>query len=90
VIANDVSARLKELKRQPGANLMLSCGLTLLSELAQHPGLIDEYVIVVHPAAIGPGVALFGPLAHEIELDVAETKTFDAGAIAVRYRPVVG
>jgi dihydrofolate reductase len=90
VIGDDVPGQLKELKRRPGASMMLSCGPALLSELAQHPGLIDEYILIVHPAAIGAGVPLFGPLGHEIELDVSAIKAFDGGAIALHYRPVGG
>ena len=90
VIADDVPTRLEELKRRPGANVMLSCGPALLSELARHEGLIDEYIVIVHPAAIGAGVPLFGPLAGELELDVAEIEAFAGGAIALRYRPIAG
>jgi hypothetical protein len=43
VIADDVPRQLEELKRRPGASMMLSCGPALLSELAQKPALIDEY-----------------------------------------------
>ena len=50
--------------------------------------MIDEYIVIVHPAAIGTGVPLFGPLAREVELDVAEIKAFDLGAVALRYRAV--
>jgi dihydrofolate reductase len=90
VIADDVPRRLRELKHQPGASVMLSCGPALLSELAQHPDLIDDYLLIVHPAAIGAGVPLFAPLTHEVQLDVVEIKTFDGGAHALRYRPVSG
>jgi dihydrofolate reductase len=88
VIADDVPHRLEELKRQPGANMMLSCGPALLSELAQTPALIDEYAVILHPAAIGAGRPLFAPLNQEVKLDLIDVNRFDGGALALRYRPV--
>lgn len=85
VIAHDVPAALEELKRRPGRDVMLSCGPGLLGTLAGRPGLIDEYLVILHPAAIGAGVPLFAALSDEVALDLAETVAFNGGAVALRY-----
>jgi len=37
------------LKRQDGADIILSCGPATLGPIASEPGLVDEYLIAVHP-----------------------------------------
>ena len=49
VIHGDLAAELGTLKRRDGRTIMLSCGPAALAPLAATPGLIDEYLIVVHP-----------------------------------------
>jgi dihydrofolate reductase len=87
VIAADVPAALEQLKRRSGRDIALSCGPGLLGALAGRPGLIDEYLVILHPTAIGAGIPLFPPLSHEVALDLAATKAFGSGALALRYRP---
>ena len=88
VIADDVPTALERLKRRPGRDIALSCGPELLSALAGRAGLIDEYLVIVHPAVLGAGVPLFAPLGREVALHLAETTAFDGGALALRYRPL--
>ncbi len=57
VISGDIADELAVLKRRAGKTILLSCGPATLAPLAGTPGLIDEYLIAVHPAAIGAGLA---------------------------------
>lgn len=85
VIADPVAGILA-LKQQPGRDILLSCGPALLAAVAGEPGLVDEYLIIVHPAALGSGRPLFGRLRHELPLELVETDSFPGGCVALRYR----
>ncbi len=47
-------------------------------------GLIDEYIMMVHPVAIGEGKRLF---ADRIKLELVSVKPYKSGVVQVRYRP---
>jgi len=87
VFGADVADRILALKQQAGKDILLSCGPALLAELAQRPALVDEYLIIVHPAALGSGKPMFGELGHELPLELVEAQSFPGGCVALRYRP---
>jgi dihydrofolate reductase len=47
-------------------------------------GLIDEYVLMVHPIGIGEGKHLF---TDRIKLELISTKQYKSGVVQMRYRP---
>ena len=47
-------------------------------------GLIDEYVLHVHPVAIGTGKSLF---TRKTNLKLVSAKTYDSGVMQIRYQP---
>jgi dihydrofolate reductase len=58
----------------------------LVRSLIAH-GLIDEYVLMIHPLILGKGQRLFpkeGPL---VELRQVDTRTTTTGVVIVTYRP---
>ena len=85
VVSGDVVAALTELKTRPGADVVLSAGPRTLAPLAGTPGLIDEYLIVVHPAVLTAGPRLFDGLARDVALELHEAKVFDGGCVVLRY-----
>jgi len=87
VINDNVGEALLSLKQQPGKDILLSCGPGLLAPLADQSGLIDQYMIVVHPAVLGTGKHLFGDLRRELPLQLLEAKVFPAGCVLLRYHP---
>jgi dihydrofolate reductase len=50
-------------------------------------GLVDEYHLLVHPIALGKGLALFSDLAAPRPLRLISSTAFSAGSVAQRYRP---
>ena len=86
VISDDVAGNIARMKSEAGGDILLHCGPGLLAELAE-AGLIDEYMLVVCPAALGAGKPLFGGLAHELALELLETRMFNSGFTLLRYRP---
>jgi dihydrofolate reductase len=86
VISGDIGRQLLRLKEQPGKDIALSCGPRTLGELSRTPGLIDEYLLVLHPAVITAGPRMFDGVEHDLALSLAHAQVFDAGAIIARYR----
>lgn len=83
VISGDVAAGLRALKHEPGADIILSVGPETLAPLLRAPGLIDELLLVIHPAVIPAGPRLFDDAALTLRLLAATP--FEGGAIVVRY-----
>jgi dihydrofolate reductase len=78
---DDLVGAVTEFKRQPGSDLGVPGGVRTAQRFARL-GLIDEYVLQVHPIAIGAGKPLF---THKAELQRTSAKTYDSGVIGLRY-----
>ena len=78
----DLAAAVTEFKRQPGGGLGVPGGVRTAQRFAQL-GLIDEYVLQVHPVALGSGKPLF---TQKTELQLISAKTYDSGVARLRYK----
>jgi len=85
VIAGDLAPRLERLKREDGRGIMLAAGPATLGPLAQTPGLIDEYLVVVHPAVLSAGPRMFDGVTGDLALRLVEATPFPGGCVALRY-----
>lgn len=83
VFSGDIAAQLQQLKEEPGRDIILGAGPTTIGPLLAVPGLIDELLLVIHPAAIAEGPRLFDDAT--LALRLIEATPFAAGAIVVRY-----
>lgn len=84
VISGDIARRLQDLKEQPGKDILLGAGPGTLAPLLKVQGLIDELLLVLHPAVISSGPRLFDD--DDLALRLIEATPFEAGAIVVRYQ----
>ncbi|GAB2963154.1 dihydrofolate reductase family protein [Nonomuraea fastidiosa] len=84
VIRTDPAERIAELKRQPGADILLMGGAGLAGTLTRH-GLIDEYHIAVHPVVLGGGRPLFPNGTDRLGLRLVESRVCDKGVVVTRY-----
>jgi dihydrofolate reductase len=80
-IATDVPAEVAALKEQPGRDIVVFGGVTLVNSLAEH-GLVDEYWIKLAPTAIGEGRPLFR---SRTPLRLLDSKAWPSGTITARY-----
>jgi dihydrofolate reductase len=85
VITGDIAGQLAALKAAEGKDIVLSCGPATLAPLAAAPDLVDEYLVVIHPAVVAEGRPMFDGLTADIALELRESKVFDAGAVVLRY-----
>ena len=76
----------RKLKQQPGENIYVG-SLSIASQLSQS-GLIDEYYIAIHPIIAGKGPRLFETdgLKERLQLELAESKKFGSGVVALHYK----
>jgi dihydrofolate reductase len=85
VLSGDLAEQLAALKQRPGKAIILSCGPATLAALASAPGLVDEYLIAVHPAATSAGPRLFDGLTTDLGLRLLDAEVFDGGCVVLRY-----
>ncbi len=80
-----VKEEISKLKKQSGKNIY--AGSPSLIVTLTRLGLIDEYILCVHPIISGNGLPLFKNINDRINLKLIQTKTFDSGAIVLSYEP---
>jgi dihydrofolate reductase len=85
VVGGDLADELAAIKEKATSDVLLSCGPSTIAPLAEVPGLIDEYLLVIHPAAISTGPRLFGELGADLGFRLEEAKVFDGGCVVLRY-----
>ena len=70
------------LKGRAGRDLLLSGGVRTAQKFVRL-GLVDEYVLHVHPVALGNGKRLF---TGRVSLELIGTKAYPSGVVRVCYR----
>ena len=75
---------IRNLKEQPGKDLVIYGSGSIVSTLAQS-GLIDDYRIFVNPVVLGNGKPLFVGLKERFKLNLLSTKTFRCGVVLLHY-----
>jgi dihydrofolate reductase len=85
VISGDAAGKLKELKAQDGGDIAMSGSATTVRWLLRE-GLLDELNLLVHPIAVGDGMArLFPPDEPGIRLELLSAHTFKSGVLNLSY-----
>jgi dihydrofolate reductase len=84
LIHGDVGAAVEELKRQPGANLHIMGSGELIQTLLRD-GLIDEYLLMIHPVVLGGGRRLFPDGGVPASLRLADSRPTTTGVILATY-----
>jgi len=79
----DLVDAVKQLKDQPGKDIVVYGGATFVSSLIEH-GLIDEMNFFVNPVAIGRGMSVFK---GRTPLLLAASKAYPSGIVVNSYRP---
>lgn len=85
IARGDLAAEIATLRGQPGGEIIAWGGASFAQALSR-AGLIDEYVLVIHPVAFGSGLPMFRDLPEALELELIEAQTFETGAVLHVYR----
>jgi dihydrofolate reductase len=72
------------IRAQPGKNIWLFGGASLLSSFIKH-NLIAEFVLSVHPVVLGGGKPLFYDVREKLDLMLLGSETFSSGLIQLKY-----
>jgi dihydrofolate reductase len=86
VAGGDLAKTVKELKAQPGGDIITSGGGTLARNLIAG-GLLDELHLFVNPTALGAGMPVFPQLEAYQQLRLVSAYTFDCGITALHLEP---
>jgi dihydrofolate reductase len=86
VIEGDVAEALTRLKQEEGENIMVNGSATLIRSLLRDH-LLDELRLFVHPVVAGSGSRLFAEGGDHVELELADSHTYDNGVVSLTYRP---
>ncbi len=84
VFNGDLAEEIKKLKSEPGKPICAIGGAGFMRNLIA-TGLIDEYVLVTHPVALGEGQAIFNGVAQPLDLKLVDVKAFPGGITAHTY-----
>jgi len=85
IISGDVAQKLTDLKAQDGGDITMSGSATTVRWLLRE-GLLDELNLLVHPIAVGEGLArLFPPDEPSIALKLLSAETFKTGVLNLSY-----
>jgi dihydrofolate reductase len=87
-IVRDIEKEIRELKNQPGKNLILYGGASI-AQTFMKLGLIDEYHLFVVPVLLGSGLSLFKNVGGTIKLKLVKTTTSKSGVVIFHYIPEI-
>jgi len=85
IARGDLADEIATLRRQPGGEIIAWGGASFAQSLSR-AGLIDEYVLVIHPAAFGSGLPMFRDLPEPLQLELLEAQTFDTSTVLHVYK----
>ncbi len=83
-ISSDITKKVDEIKNQPGKNIWLYGGAGLITSF-MNKGLIDKYLLAVHPIILGAGKLLFSDIQNRVRLKLNKTTTSKSGVILLDY-----
>jgi dihydrofolate reductase len=87
IISGDVAQKITDLKAQDGGDIAMSGSPTTVRSLLRQ-GLVDELNLLIHPIAVGGGMArLFPPDEQTIRLELLSAQTFKTGVLNLSYAP---
>jgi dihydrofolate reductase len=87
VIGGDAATALRELKGRDGGDISMSGSATTVRWLLRE-GLLDELNLLVHPIAVGEGMArLFEPDEPTVPLQLLRSEAFSTGVLNLSYAP---
>ncbi len=84
VFDGDLAEGISELKAESGKPIIAIGGAGFMRSLIA-TGLIDEYVLAIHPVALGSGLPIFTDLAIPLYLKLMDVKAFPGGVVVHHY-----
>ena len=86
LIKDNIEEEVKNLKKTSGKSITILGSGSIVNQLAEK-GLIDEFMIMIHPVAIGNGIPFLKDISKNLELELTKTKVFKGGPVLLCYKP---
>jgi len=86
IASGDLAEEIERLKREPGKDL-IAYGGAKFDQALTRLGLVDEYRLMIQPAALGAGRPLFKDLPAPLHLELVHAETHATGVAIHVYRP---
>lgn len=83
-ITSNIAEKVLEIRNQPGKDIWLYGGAGLITSF-MNQGLIDNYLLAVHPVILGAGKPLFSDIQNRVGLKLNKTTTSKSGVILLDY-----
>lgn len=87
LINDDIHDKIRELKQQPGKDMVLFAGADILSTFIRYD-LVDEYRLMVNPVVLGRGTPYFKNVSAQLKLKLTGSRSFSNGNVLLCYEPV--
>jgi dihydrofolate reductase len=84
LLTGDAVDAVAALKEQPGKDIVILGSGELVRSLLPH-GLIDEFVLNIHPLVLGSGRRLFGDDGAYAKLELVDARTTSTGIVIATY-----
>lgn len=84
LLRGDAAETVAELKARPGGDLSVNGSASLVRGL-HDAGLIDHYLLLIHPLTMGSGLRLFDGPAPLAEFELTRSVTTGKGVIIAHY-----
>jgi dihydrofolate reductase len=85
VLSGDLATGVTSLKQQSGKDIIAHGGARFAQSLIK-TCLVDEFHLLIHPVAIGSGLALFAGLQAPLNLQLVNSTSFPKGCVAHVYQ----
>jgi dihydrofolate reductase len=86
LIRDNVIEAIRQLKQQPGKDILVDGSSVLTQVLAQND-LVDEYRLHVYPLVLGGGKRLF-PAGKRLNMTLLESIPLPTGVVYMRFQPI--
>jgi dihydrofolate reductase len=86
LLDGDAADAVAELRRQPGKDMVVLGSGELVRSLRRR-GLVDEYVLLIHPLVLGTGRRLFPDGGPATRLRLVRSRPTTTGVIIATYQP---
>jgi dihydrofolate reductase len=87
LIRGNVPEEVAKLKQAPDSGNLSVIGSSKLAQTLMQHGLVDEYVLWIHPVVLGTGKRLFAEGIGPLYFRLVEAKTTKSGIVALTYEP---
>jgi len=85
-IANDIVEEVKELKKEPGKDILIYGGAGIVSAFIRE-NLIDEYHLFINPVVIGKGRTIYANVKQNMKLKLLHATPSATGIVIMTYVP---